>query len=208
MDGAFFDGDSKPVDAAHRHELRQQMAGRRRALPPPARMAAAQGLRRSLEQLPEYLTDLRVAGYWASGGELPLNLVIPPLAARGQRFLLPILAKGRQLHFAPNRYGIPEPVAPREWFAPFQLDLVLVPLLAFDRRGHRLGHGGGYYDRSFAFLKDQGRPTEPLLVGVAYAFQEVEDLKAEAWDVPLDYVATDHELIACSPTGQDGAAHA
>ena len=61
------------------------MPDRRSALPPPARMAAAQGLRRTLEQLPEYLTDLRVAGYWASGGELPLNLVIPPLAARGQR---------------------------------------------------------------------------------------------------------------------------
>ncbi|HKR77180.1 MAG TPA: 5-formyltetrahydrofolate cyclo-ligase [Rhodanobacter sp.] len=202
---------------AQRQSLREQMAERRRALPPPARMAAAQGLRRSLEQLPEYLTDVRVAGYWATGGELPLNLVIPPLFARGQRFLLPILAKGKQLHFAPwregdaiqpNRYGIPEPVAPREWFAPFQLDLVLVPLLAFDRRGHRLGHGGGYYDRSFAFLMEQSRPTEPLLVGVAYAFQEVESLDAEPWDVPLDYVATDRELIDCSSNGQDGAAHA
>ena len=194
---------------AQRQSLREQMAARRRALTPPARMAAAQGLRRTLEQLPEYLTDTRVAGYWATGGELPLNLVIPPLAARGQRFLLPLLAKNKELHFAPwnsgddvapNRYGIPEPVAPREWFAPFQLDLVLVPLLAFDRRGHRLGHGGGWYDRSFAFLKQQARPTEPLLVGVAYDFQEVEHLDAEPWDVPLDYVATEHELIDCHAT--------
>ena len=194
------------MDAADRHELRQLMAERRRALPPPARMAAALGLRRSLEQLPEYHTDVRVAGYWAAGGELPLNLVIPPLAMRSQRFLLPLLARNKELHFAPwrdgdavapNRYGIPEPVAPREWFAPFQLDLVLVPLLAFDRRGRRLGHGGGYYDRSFAFLKDQARPTEPLLVGVAYDFQEVEQLDEQPWDVPLDYVATDRELIDC-----------
>ncbi|MDE2280460.1 MAG: 5-formyltetrahydrofolate cyclo-ligase [Xanthomonadaceae bacterium] len=194
------------MDAADRHELRQLMAERRRALPPPARMAAALGLRRSLEQLPEYHTDVRVAGYWAAGGELPLNLVIPPLATRGQRFLLPLLARNKELHFAPwrdgdavapNRYGIPEPVAPHEWFAPFQLDLVLVPLLAFDRRGRRLGHGGGYYDRSFAFLKDQARPTEPLLVGVAYDFQEVEQLDEQPWDVPLDYVATDRELIDC-----------
>jgi len=195
------------VDAtAHRQALRQQMAEQRRTLPPPARMAAAQGLRRTLEQLPEYLTDQRVAGYWATGGELPLNLVIPPLATRGQRLLLPLLAKGKELHFAPwrdgepvapNRYGIPEPVTPREWFAPFQLDLVLVPLLAFDRRGHRLGHGGGYYDRSFAFLKDQARPTEPLLVGVGYAFQEVEQLAAQPWDVTLDYIATERELIDC-----------
>lgn len=199
---------------AQRQSLREQMAARRRALPPPARMAAAQGLRRSLEALPEYLTDQRVAGYWATGGELPLNLVIPPLATRGQRFLLPLLAKGKELHFAPwrdgepiapNRYGIPEPVAPREWFAPFQLDLVLVPLLAFDRRGHRLGHGGGWYDRSFAFLKEQARPTEPLLVGVGYAFQEVDRLDAEPWDVALDYIATEHELIDCHAATEDDA---
>lgn len=199
---------------AHRQALRQQMAERRRALPPPARMAAAQGLRRSLETLPEYLTDLRVAGYWATGGELPLNLVIPPLATRGQRFLLPLLAKGKELHFAPwrdgepiapNRYGIPEPVAPREWFAPFQLDLVLVPLLAFDRCGRRLGHGGGYYDRSFAFLKEQARPTEPLLVGVGYAFQEVDQLDPAPWDVALDYIATERELIDCHAAAEGDA---
>ena len=192
---------------AQRRELRQSLADQRRALTPPQRIAAAQDLRRSLEQLPEYLTDSRVAGYWASHGELPLNLVIPPLAARGQQFLLPVIGKGKRLRFAPwqsgeevqpNRYGIPEPAAPRELLEPFQLDLVLVPLLGFDRRGHRLGHGGGYYDRSFAFLKDQVRPTEPLLVGIAYAFQELPQIEAAKWDVALDFIATDRELIDCN----------
>lgn len=193
---------------AERRELRLSLAERRRALTPTERMAAAQGLRRCLEQLPEYLTDARVAGYWASHGELPLNLVIPPLTARGQQFLLPLIGKDRHLRFAPwqsgedvqpNRYGIPEPVAPRELLEPFQLDLVLVPLLGFDRRGHRLGHGGGYYDRSFAFLKQQTRPTEPLLVGIAYAFQELPQVEEEAWDVSLDFIATERELIDCNP---------
>lgn len=192
---------------AQRRELRQQLAGRRRALSPPERMSAAQGLRRSLEQLPDYLTDARVAGYWASNGELPLNLAIPPLATRGQQFLLPVIAKGRQLRFAPwqsgeevqpNRYGIPEPAHPAELLEPFQLDLVLVPVLGFDRRGNRLGYGGGYYDRSFAFLNDQVRPTEPLLVGIAYAFQELPEVSEEDWDVPLDFVATENELIDCT----------
>ncbi|WP_082190326.1 5-formyltetrahydrofolate cyclo-ligase [Frateuria defendens] len=193
---------------AQRPALRQQLAERRRALGPPERMAAAQGLRRSLEQLPEYHTDARVAGYWARDGELPLNLVIPPLLARGQQFLLPMLGEDGTLRFAPwasgeaiepNRYGIPEPVAPHAWFAPFQLDLVLVPLLGFDRRGHRLGYGGGWYDRSFAFLREQLRPTEPLLVGVAYHFQELEAIAEAPWDVRLDYIATDRELIDCTP---------
>jgi len=197
------------VDApTQRRELRQRLADQRRALTPQQRIVAAQGLRRSLEQLPEYFTDARVAGYWASNGELPLNLVIPPLAARGQQFLLPQIGPERQLRFAPwqsgdavepNRHGIPEPVASGAWFAPFQLDLVLVPLLAFDRRGHRLGYGGGYYDRSFAFLKEQARPTEPLLVGIGYAFQELDAIDAEPWDVALDFIATDRELIDCNP---------
>ncbi|MEP6898307.1 MAG: 5-formyltetrahydrofolate cyclo-ligase [Rhodanobacter sp.] len=191
---------------AQRRELRQSLAERRRALAPAERIAAAQGLRRSLEQLPEYLTDTRVAGYWATHGELPLNLVIPPLATRGQQFLLPMIGKGRRLRFAPwqsgeavqpNRHGIPEPVAPRELLEPFQLDLVLVPLLGFDRRGHRLGYGGGYYDRSFAFLNEQVRPTEPLLVGIAYDFQQLDIVNDEPWDVALDFIATDRELIDC-----------
>ncbi|MEO6799636.1 MAG: 5-formyltetrahydrofolate cyclo-ligase [Rhodanobacter sp.] len=192
---------------AQRRELRQRLAGERRAIPPGKRIAAAQGLRLSLEQLPEYLTDTRVAGYWASHGELPLNLVMPPLAARGQQFLLPVIGEHKELRFAPwtagdpvqaNRYGIPEPVDPVELLQPFQLDLVLVPLLGFDRRGHRLGYGGGYYDRGFAFLNERVRPAEPLLVGIAYAFQEVPDLDAQSWDVPLDFVATEHELIDCT----------
>ena len=197
---------------AQRRELRQRLAEQRRALPPTERITAAQGLRRSLEQLPEYFTDQRVAGYWASHGELPLNLVIPPLAARGQQFLLPVTGPGRQLRFAPwkpgdaveaNRHGIPEPVLPGELLEPFQLDLVLVPLLGFDRRGNRLGHGGGYYDRGFAFLNEQVRPTEPLLVGIAYAFQELPEVDEQDWDVPLDFVATERELIDCSRTGPD-----
>lgn len=191
---------------AQRRELRQRLTERRKALTPQQRIAAAQGLRRSLEQLPEYHTDARVAGYWAVNGELALNLAIPPLLARGQQFLLPLLGAERQLRFAPwsagepvepNRHGIPEPVHVSAPLAPFQLDLVLVPLLAFDRRGQRLGYGGGYYDRSFAFLNEQARPTEPLLVGIAYDFQEVEAIEPARWDVPLDFVATDRELIDC-----------
>ena len=192
---------------AQRREVRQQMVDQRRALPAAARIAAAQGLRRSLEQLPEYFTDARVAGYWASHGELPLNLVISPLAGRGQSFLLPLVGKDKRLHFAAwklgdpvqaNRYGIPEPVEPTELLEPMQLNLVFVPLLGFDRRGNRLGYGGGYYDRSFAFLTERMRPTEPLLVGIAYAFQELPEVDQQDWDIPLDFIATELELIDCN----------
>jgi 5-formyltetrahydrofolate cyclo-ligase len=75
--------------------------------------------------------------------------------------------------------------------------VILLPLLAFDRAGHRLGTGGGWYDTSLAYLRDATRPATPLLVGVGYAFQEVDAVPPEPWDVDLDYIATDAELIAC-----------
>ena len=186
---------------------------RRRQLKPAERVAAAQGLRQSLEQLPEFLTDTHVAGYWATGGELPLNMAIAPMAERGQTFYLPIVTKSggkRRLTFAPwttgedveaNEMGIPEPKAAERIIEANALDLVLVPLLGFDRRGTRLGFGGGYYDRSFEFLRGQKRPAQPLLVGVAYAFQELDSIETAEWDISLDYVATDKELIDC--TGGD-----
>lgn len=196
-----------------RRELRADLVQKRRQLKPAERVAAAQGLRHSLEQLPEFLTDKRVAGYWATGGELPLNLAIAPLAERGQTFFLPIVTRTggkRRLTFAPwsagddfeaNEMGIPEPKDRTHVVEATELDLVLVPLLGFDRKGNRLGFGGGYYDRSFEFLREQARPARPLLVGVAYGFQELDTIETAAWDIALDYVATDRELIDC--TGAD-----
>ena len=94
----------------------------------------------------------------------------------------------------PNGFGIPEP-AGAEQLEPAAMDVVLLPLVAFDRRGNRLGSGAGYYDRSFEFLRERVRPSKPLLVGVAYGFQEVEAMHVQPWDVPLDFIATEGELI-------------
>lgn len=189
--------------------MRARMAVRRNELDAKQRIAAAAGVLHSLENLPEFMTDANVAGYWAVRGELPLNLAVASLARREQHYFLPVLGALRQLHFAEysigttvthNRFGIPEPVVPAgQRRTPQDMDVILLPLLAFDRRGHRLGTGGGWYDSSLAFLRDGPRPAVPLLVGIGYAFQEVEAVPTEPWDVDLDYVATDSELIACGP---------
>jgi len=193
-----------------RRELRARMRRARAALPAGERIKAAALLAENLSQLPELATDERVAGYWASDGELPLAGVLPPLLARGARYHLPVVpAKLRKpLWFAPwrtgqpvraNRFGIPEPEdAERTVVAAESLELVLVPLVAFDRSGHRLGMGGGFYDATFAFLAEGVRPRRPLLVGIAYAFQELEHLAPEAHDVHLDFVCTERELIECA----------
>ena len=192
-----------------REDLRKHLREQRTRLTPAERASAANGVAASLEHLREFLVDRRVAGYWAVGGELPLIAAVARLNARGQQYCLPIVGDDRCLRFAPlkpgaavqpNRYGIPEPEhAPADLLAPQELDLVLLPLTAFDRSGRRLGMGGGYYDRSFAFLRDIVRPAQPLLVGIGYAFQEVATLPAQDWDIALDFIATEKELIDCTP---------
>lgn len=190
-----------------RTTLRAELRARRDAIAAPARIAAAVGVAVHLSKLPEFLTDPDIAGYWAISGELPLLSVLAGMRSRGQRYLLPMIGRDRTLQFAPwkpgdaieaNRYGIPEPIrGDTERLAPASLDIVLVPLLGFDRNGNRIGYGGGFYDRSFAFLRDQQRPSKPMLVGVAYAMQEIKHIEPAAWDVRLDYVVTENELIVC-----------
>src|SRR5450432_389418 len=193
--------------SSSRADLRTRLRAERAALGAGERIAAANALISTLEQLPEFLVDTHVAGYWAVGGELPLNIALGRLHARAQNYYLPVLATGNKLRFAEwrpgvsvraNRYGIPEPVCDAATLlSATQIDLVLVPLLGFDRRGNRLGAGAGYYDRSLAFLRAKPRPAQPLLVGIGYHFQELPELPPQSWDVPLDFVATDRELISC-----------
>jgi len=138
-----------------------------------------------------------VAGYWALDGEIALHrwqLQLP----EGLTYCLPVL-HGAVLRFAPwrpgqpltsNRYGIPEPdVALADTLEPAQMALVVTPLVGFDHQCRRLGMGGGWYDRSFAFRHD--RPAPPWLVGAAFAVQQVESLPVASWDVPVDAICTE-----------------
>jgi len=187
--------------------LRARMSVRRNELDAKQRIAAAAGVLHSLENLPEFMTDAKVAGYWAVRGELPLNLAVASLMRREQKYFLPVLGPARQLRFAEyregvslqgNRFGIPEPDVPSGTLQKAgDMDVILLPLLAFDRKGHRLGTGGGWYDSSLAFLGNEPRPERPLLVGIGYGFQEVESVPIQPWDVDLDYVATETALIIC-----------
>lgn len=99
----------------------------------------------------------------------------------------------------PNQYGISEPDIPiSHQLKPIELDIVLMPLVAFDLNGNRLGMGGGFYDRSFSFLMRRKSNKKPRLIGVAYDFQEIETLDSDSWDVPLDAVVTESRLIKIS----------
>ena len=179
-----------------RAQLRAELRARRGALRPGERLAAADAIARHLGEREELRQPGYVGGYWAVNGELPLHSVQLRLAP-GQVWCLPVVQADGGLRFAPwragdplepNRYGIPEPAVDTT-LAPQDLTVVLLPLLGFDRRGGRLGMGGGYYDRAFAFRRDLAAP--PRLVGIGYACQELPALPAEAWDVALDAIVTE-----------------
>jgi len=181
---------------ALRDHLRDTLRQARRAIAPHQRIAAAERLAGFLLSLPFAPRSGLVAGYWAVDGEIPLHawqLQLPP----GVEYCLPVLDEHNALRFARfspraaltrNRFGIPEPDVPRaQWLPPEAMALVVLPLVGFDDDGHRLGMGGGWYDRSFAFRRTQ--PAPPYLVGAGFAAQKVPGgLSPESWDVRLDAV--------------------
>jgi 5-formyltetrahydrofolate cyclo-ligase len=142
-----------------------------------------------------------VAAYHACGGEPDLAPALLALDRTGYRVHLPVL-QGQVLQFRrwtpgallmPNRYGIPEPLDGLAGAAE-ELDWVLLPLVGFSPAGARLGMGGGYYDRTFAFCLQRPMGSRPSLIGVAYGLQQVDSLPMQPWDVPLDGVVTDRGM--------------
>ena len=180
---------------------RRMLQARRAGLSVSERMAAADAVADHVATHAQFNIPGYVAGYWATRAELPLHALQLRLRA-DQVWCLPVVQADGGLMFGPwrqgdplvsNRYGIPEPdLAAGSLIAPQDLSLVLLPLLGVDRSGHRLGMGGGYYDRAFAFRHDRRPP--PFLVGIAYACQAVPALPSDAWDVALDALATEHGL--------------
>lgn len=181
-----------------RATLRRELRERRRAIPAANRMAAAEQISSQLLSLPCMTDDGYAAGYWAMDGEIALHVWQLHLGST-LVYCLPVLHEDGRLRFAPwrpgeplvaNRYGIPEPeVANASLLEPEAMHLVVLPLLAFDDRGQRLGMGAGWYDRSFAFR--QANEAPPYLIGAAFAMQQVDALGAESWDVPLDAICTE-----------------
>lgn len=142
---------------------------------------------------------------------MDLSPLMERLRSMGKRLYLPVI-HGSRLWFLPfdagtpltrNRFGIAEPtVPPSARCLPQALDVVLTPLVAFDDHGRRLGMGGGYYDRTFAYLLKRRRWTRPRLIGIAHNLQRIPVLPAREWDVPLHGVATETGL-RWFPAGQD-----
>jgi 5-formyltetrahydrofolate cyclo-ligase len=193
-------------DNASRHKLRRDLRERRRALTPAEQTRAAEALAAQLLGSRLTRASRRIALYLPNDGEIDPQPVMAQLRAMHKICCLPILSRLRhdRLWFAPytdktplavNRFGIPEPAtAPRHWLRAQELDLILMPLVAFDTDGNRLGMGGGFYDKSLAFLRTRAHWHKPHLVGLAHDFQRVDKIEPCAWDVPLQAVVTDRGI--------------
>jgi 5-formyltetrahydrofolate cyclo-ligase len=183
---------------ALKNDLRAAAFTRRDALDGSQRAAAAQALALHATRF-EVGPGCIVAGFSAIRTEIDPSALMDALHARGAALALPVaVGRGQPLVFRAwtkdtvlvrGLYGILEPSSDAEEVEP---DIVLVPLAAFDRRGHRLGYGGGYYDRTLQGLRKTRRITA---AGLAFSVQEIGKLPADAHDEPLDLVLTERDVI-------------
>lgn len=177
-----------PLKQALRHRCLQM----RTNLSPVELATASASVCARIQELEQYQRAKHIAIYHAVNGEIDLG----GLQDKGCYF--PVMNTDQTLSFLPvkpdtvfhkNRFGIAEPDVSRELAVmPEQLDIIFLPLVAFDEHGTRLGMGGGYYDRTLAHHR------APLLIGVAHEFQRQAFIKREAWDVPLAAVITERSI--------------
>lgn len=159
---------------------------------------------RRLLDLAEFRQSQIIGLYWPVFGEIDTHLIMTQCWNLKKQCCLPKLKADYQMDFCLytkntaikiNQMQIPEPLN-SPIITSAELDLVLVPTVAFDAVGHRLGFGAGYYDRYFNFHKKQPG-KKPLLVGLAHNFQEVTDIIPDHWDVNLDIIVTEKKTLYC-----------
>ena len=192
----------EPADVVDKKSaLRREAAARRDALPAEIRKAAAEAIAARafpLAVVPGTIvsgfmplkTEINPLPLMKKLGDAGATLALPKIAGRGQPLVMRAWKWGAPLDT--GQWGIREPKADSPEVEP---DILLVPLLAFDRAGHRIGYGAGYYDMTIARLRSRKTVTA---VGIAFAAQEVPTVPATEHDARLDLVLTENEAIAIS----------
>ncbi|MCK5917821.1 MAG: 5-formyltetrahydrofolate cyclo-ligase [Cocleimonas sp.] len=186
-----------------KNKLRRQLQQQRNALTITQQTHYSQKICQQVSQANCFEAAQHIAFYTPVKGE---GNPLPLQEKTNKSFYLPVLSTENKFHlifvkvdsntkYKNNIYAIPEPIyTPQDIIPATQLDLVIMPLVAADKEGYRMGMGGGYYDRSFAF-KQAENADFPKLLGFAYDFQLIDKTTPEPWDIPLDFIATDKTFI-------------
>ena len=196
-----------PSPTTDRNALRKTLRARRRSVSPTERARIARLVARNADRYLHLREGWRIAIYVSLPTELDTAPLIELARQRGCEVFVPRIDRhslGRRMRFIEltgrqrrNRLGINEPEGSHalgaRWF-----DVVFLPLVGFDACGVRLGMGGGYYDRAFAFRRWRTAWHAPRLIGLAYAFQQVESLQIAHHDVRLDAVITEERTVKCA----------
>lgn len=190
-----------------RNDIRQRIRQQRRELSFEQQQQATSALTTHLTRSTLFQNSQKIAFYLPNEGEMDITPLVTISWNSNKKCFLPVLGlrNSRKMWFAPytaetslisNRFGIPEPQHKQSdrLFKAQSLDLIFMPLVAYDDHGNRLGMGGGFYDRTLQFLLHRYKWKKPRLIGTAYAFQNVSQLEKQAWDVPLDGIATENGL--------------
>lgn len=195
--------------STHRNQLRQLIRQRRQALSQEQQQLAAIELVRQFSLQPQLTKLQHIALYLSNDGELDTAPLIQALWQQGKSLYLPILHPHKpgflvfqqyrsDTSMISNKFGILEPVLDVTQLKSLpEIEMIGLPLVAFDNQGNRMGMGGGFYDRTLAnavFCQ-----PAPLLVGLAHQCQQVDQVPVESWDVPLDLVVTPEQLVTPSP---------
>jgi len=186
---------------SQKQSIRREMRKRRRELTSKQKNIAARNLMRTGRACLRLIGARRVLAYRAFAGEISPHFLLNAMSLTSLH--LPRITHFRHclMRFyssqhinSHNRFGILEPSMIGPPYNANRFDTVFIPVVAFDRKGTRIGMGAGYYDRALASLTHQVS-TRPKLIGLAHHFQEQRDLNPEPWDIPMDAILTDREFI-------------
>ena len=187
------------------HKFRQKIRQKRRSLSRRVQRLHGISVARRLTSLNSFSKARTIAVYLDTDGELPTKALISIARQKNKRLVLPVLhpfRHGRLLFrewpvnasLTRNRFKIEEPSRQHDVINVKHVDVVIVPLVAFDERCYRIGMGGGFYDRTFAFRHIYSW-RKPILIGVAHSLQKVKKINNQSWDIAMDAVITEQERI-------------
>jgi 5-formyltetrahydrofolate cyclo-ligase len=203
-------GSKAYIVSKHSH-IRNKIRQQRRSFSPEQQEQAASKLLSHILEEEDFSKAIKIAFYQAFDGEIDPSPAIKAALEYGKRCFLPVISPGNESmafveytldsSLEKNHFGILEPkLYPNNALSPEHMDVIFMPLVAFDVKGTRLGMGKGYYDKNLAFMLENAAKMSlnslktPKLIGLAHECQRVEQLERAEWDVPLDKIITDQTI--------------